>query len=162
MSLIGKLVGLLRGTQDQDGEDSLAPHLPDEHLAAAALLVRVARIDGTIEEGERRSLLALLETGYGLDHVSAQALLARADRLDLEIGDVGSLVEMLGHEGHGVDRARLLGMAYRIAAADGRLAEFEENLLWRLGHLLRFDDGTIADIRARNVAAGIVVAKPRT
>ena len=160
MSLIGTLVNLMRGAPGS-AEEPIAPHLPDEHLAAAALLVHVARVDGLIQDGERRSLLTFLETSYGLDGASAGALLARADRLDREIDDVGSLVEMLGHEGHGVDRTRLLGMAYRIAAADGGLAEFEEDLLWRLGHLLRFDDAAIADIREQNVAAGFVAAELR-
>lgn len=160
MSLIGTLVGLLRGAQGPDDEP-IAPDLPDEHLAAAALLVHVARVDGIIAEGERRSLLAFLQTNYGFEPASAQALLSRADRLDLEVDDVGSLVEMLGHEGHGLDRARLLGMAYRVAAADGGLAEFEEDLLWRLGHLLGFDDHEIADARERNIAEGFVAAELR-
>lgn len=161
MSLIGKLVALIRGGNGQEGGAAVAVDLPDDHLAAAALLVHVARVDGIVAEGEQRVLLAFLETSYGLDAASAEALLARAGRMDIEVDDVGSLVEMLGHEGHGPDRRRLLGMAYRIAAADGGLAEFEEDLLWRMGHLLQFDDETIAAIRAENVAAGFVAAELR-
>lgn len=155
MSLIDKLVGLLRGASGSE-DDPIAAQLPDEHMAAAALLVHVARVDGIIQERERDALLSMLEGSHGLDRAGAQALVKRAERLDMEIDDVGTLVERLGHEGHGPDRARLLGMAYRIAAADSGLAEFEEDLLWRLGQLLRFDDATIADIRARNVGEGLV------
>lgn len=165
MSLIGTLVGLIRGAPGSHDGDPIAPDLPDEHLAAAALLVHVARIDGIIAEGERQTLLRFLETSYGLDPAGAKALLARADRMDLEVDDVGSLVEMLGHEGHGLDRTRLLAVAYRIAAADGGLAEFEENLIWRLGHLLRLDDAVISDIRAQNIAGlgvGSLLAAERT
>ena len=160
MSFIDRLVGLLREARRSD-EEPIAPDLPDEQLAAAALLVHVARVDGVIAEGERRSLLSFLETSYGLDRASATALLARADRMDREVDDVGELVAMLGHEGHGLDGTRLLGVAYGIAVADGGLAEFEEDLLWRLGHLLRLDDAAIAAIRAENVAAGFVAAELR-
>lgn len=161
MSLIGKLVDLLRGAPGSEVDDPIAPRLPDEHLAAAALLVHVARIDGIIQEGERDTLVGFLRTSYGLDPASAEALMRRADRMDIEVDDVGALVEMLGHEGHGPDRARLLGMAYRVAAADSGLAEFEEDLLWRLGHLLHFDDTAIADIRAQNIGAGLAATELR-
>lgn len=162
MSLIDQLVGLLRGAPGSNLDDPVDESLPDEHLAAAALLVHVARVDGIMRESEREALLVLFEGSYGLDRARAEALVKRADRLDTEVDDVGALVEMLGQEGHGPDRRRLLEMAYRIAAADGGLAEFEEDLLWRLGHLLRFDDAGIADIRARSVGAGLVAEGPQS
>jgi uncharacterized tellurite resistance protein B-like protein len=40
-----------------------------------------------------------------------------------------------------------MAMAYRIAALDGHLHEFEENLLWRIGRLLRFSEPEIAILR---------------
>jgi uncharacterized tellurite resistance protein B-like protein len=157
MSLIQTLIGFLR--EGGIGPDRGLPQdVPEEDLAAAALLVHVARVDGTFADGEKQALLAFLRSSYGFDRDDAETLLGRADRLDRQADDVGSLVEALGHEGHGPDRIRLLEGAYRIAVADGGLGEFEEDLLWRLGHLLGFDDDTVARIRAGSIGAGFVAA----
>jgi uncharacterized tellurite resistance protein B-like protein len=38
-------------------------------------------------------------------------------------------------------------MAYRVAAVDGFVDEFEDDLVWRIGRLLRLDEGAVAAIR---------------
>jgi uncharacterized tellurite resistance protein B-like protein len=38
-------------------------------------------------------------------------------------------------------------MAYRIAALDGYLHEFEDDLLWRIGRLLGFSDADVTALR---------------
>ena len=38
-------------------------------------------------------------------------------------------------------------MAYRVAAVDGFVHEFEDDLVWRIGRLLGLDEGAIAAIR---------------
>ena len=53
------------------------------------------------------------------------------------------------------DRPRLLAMAYRVAAVDGFVHEFEDDLVWRIGRLLGFGEDDIAAIREdalRNLA----------
>jgi uncharacterized tellurite resistance protein B-like protein len=40
-------------------------------------------------------------------------------------------------------------MAYRIAALDGYLHEFEEDLLWRIGRLLGLSDSEVVALREK-------------
>ncbi len=151
MSLVQRLLDFVKDAAGPEIDPAQSLDVTDERLAAAALLVHVARVDGQFADGERRALLGLLEAGYGLSAAGADALMARADRFDREVDDVAALVEMLGHEDHGGDRKRLLGMAYGVATADGALVEFEDDLLWRMGGLLGFDDAEIGAIRAGSV-----------
>jgi uncharacterized tellurite resistance protein B-like protein len=44
-------------------------------------------------------------------------------------------------------------MAYRIAAADGAIHEFEDDLIWRTGRLLGFSDSDLAIIKAEALEA---------
>lgn len=123
-------------------------------LAAAAILVHVARVDGRLDGPERVALVVLLADRFGLADEAAVALVARADGLDREVDDVAGLIDMLGHETDAGDRKRLLAMAYGVAAADGTVQEFEDDLIWRMGHLLGFDDNTIAAIRTESLGHG--------
>jgi len=119
----------------------------DTHLAATALLVHVARVDGILAVSESERLSRLVEGHYADGPEAARALIARAAAVDSETRDVASLVEMIPHEADTAERQELLTMAWSVAAADGRVDEFEEALVERLGRLLGFDDGAIAAAR---------------
>jgi len=119
----------------------------DTHLAATALLVHVARVDGILADSESERLSRLVQGHYADGPDAARALIERAAAMDAETRDVVSLVEMIPHEANKAERQELLAMAWSVAAADGRVDEFEEALVERLGRLLGFDDGAIASAR---------------
>jgi uncharacterized tellurite resistance protein B-like protein len=119
----------------------------DTHLAATALLVHVARVDGILAPSESERLSRLVQGHYADGPDAARALIDRAAAIDSETRDVVSLVEMIPHEADRTERQELLAMAWSVAAADGHVDEFEEALVERLGRLLGFDDGAIAAAR---------------
>ncbi|MGO4571961.1 TerB family tellurite resistance protein [Microvirga sp. 2TAF3] len=45
------------------------------------------------------------------------------------------------------ERPRLLALAYRVAAIDGVVHEFEDDLIWRMGRLLGLSAETLAAIK---------------
>lgn len=120
--------------------------VPDERLAAAALLVHVARADGVVAPAERERLARLLGPLFEVGPERVEGLIRRATALDDELRDLGALVDEVGHLGEG-ERGRLLAMAYAVAIADGHLHEFEDDLVWRLGRLLGFDEAEIVAAR---------------
>lgn len=123
-----------------------APPEEAERLAVAALLLHVARIDGTVVGAERARLEAILAERVGPEAVGR--LVAAGGELDYESGDIGPLVEMLGHDAGPQERRRILELAWQVAASDGRVHEFEDGLLWRLGRALGLDDATLAGARS--------------
>ena len=126
--------------------------VPDQELAAAALLVHVARVDGRVGGREDEALVAMLAARFDLPPDEARRLVDRAAGLDRDTDDVASLVDMLGHSLNADDRRDLVAMAYRLAASDGQIGEFEDDLVWRLGRLLGFDDDGIASVRSASLA----------
>ncbi|KQT09888.1 Tellurite resistance protein TerB [Methylobacterium sp. Leaf399] len=125
----------------------------DEALAAIALLVHVARADGTLAAPEAERLARLVEGRYARSRPEADALIARATAFDAETRDMAELVERMGHDADRPERLRLLAMAWSVASADGAVHEFEEALVWRLGGLLGLGEDEIG--RARTGPAAI-------
>ncbi|MEH3146402.1 MAG: TerB family tellurite resistance protein [Methylobacterium frigidaeris] len=125
-----------------------------QSIAAAALLVHVARVDGILAPVEHERLARLLHGGgLAATLAEAQALIGRAIRVDDQTRDLTDLVAMIGRDAPEAERLTLLGMAWAIAAADGTVHEFEEDLVWRLGQLLGFEEAAIAASRAIALAA---------
>ncbi|RVU21522.1 TerB family tellurite resistance protein [Methylobacterium oryzihabitans] len=131
-----------------------APDLAGPAIAAAALLVHVARVDGSLAPVEHERLARLLHGGgLAASPAEALALIGRAIAVDDETRDFADLVARVGRDAPEAERLGLLGMAWAIAAADGTVHEFEDDLVWRLGQLLGFDDAAIAASRAIALAA---------
>ncbi len=105
-------------------------------VAAAALLVHVAEIDGFFTDPEKRALLLLLQQRFDLDVDSAERLLAEARARDRKSVDLYGFTSVLKHSMSGPDRRRLVEMMWTVAYADGVVQEFEENIIWRVAELL--------------------------
>ena len=161
MSLVARLVDLVATALD--------PHLASDDAASAdptsavaALLVHVARIDGAVAESERVRLIAVLRDRFGLSEEAALHVIARGDRLDRDVDDIAALIEMLGHGVPHEERRRLVAMAYAVAGADGGIAEFEDDLVWRMAGLLGFGEAEIATIKAEALSPADAVLPPGT
>ena len=147
MSLISRLLSLIGSPQTP----SAGPVPSDGPAAVAALLVHVARVDGVFDPAERTRLAVLFTDRLGLSTEEAARLLAAGEEASLARPDLGTLVEAAARDADGAERRDLLAMAYSVAAANGSLAEFEDDLIWRVGHLLGLDEAAIAAARRQGV-----------
>lgn len=157
MPLIARLLSSAAEAFGLAPRDASAADGADEHLAATALLVHVARADGVLDPAESERLTRLVRTRYAASDAQARDLIARASAFDAETRDMSSLVELIGREGGSEERERLLAMAWSIAGADGDVHEFEEALVWRLGKLLGLDEAAITAARRAPLADGAEV-----
>jgi uncharacterized tellurite resistance protein B-like protein len=143
MSVITRLRDLLHDTLGTDD-----PAETGEHLSVAALLILVARADGRMLPVEEEGLRVLLGSRFGLTREGAERLLAHAAEVEGTLDPSTTLVDRLLQDVSVEDRPRLLALAYRIAAIDGTVHEFEDDLIWRTGRLLDLSEGEIAALRA--------------
>ncbi|ARN80895.1 TerB family tellurite resistance protein [Methylocystis bryophila] len=108
----------------------------DYVLAAAALLVHIAGVDGEFDPTERARVQRLVEERFNLSHAQARELITQATESEREAVDLyhftSVLKRSLGEEG----RRQLVGMLWEIAYADGDIDECEENVVWRVAELL--------------------------
>ena len=112
----------------------------DKRLAAAALLVETALMDGDFGSDERRTIDALLRTRFGLDDAEAAALIAEAEeRAAASLGVFRFTSAAKTHFSH-EERVQLIEMLWEVAYADGVLHDYEDNLLRRVAGLIYVTD----------------------
>lgn len=108
----------------------------DYRLAAAALLIHLASIDGNFDADERAYLQRTVETRFGLDPAAARELIATAWESEREAVDLFRFTSVLKRTLDEEGRRQVIAMLWEIAYADGEIHEFEENIIWRVAELL--------------------------
>jgi uncharacterized tellurite resistance protein B-like protein len=108
----------------------------DYRLAAAALLVHAAAIDGAISDIERERLHAIIKRRFDLNENETDALMRKAAAAEREAVDLYRFTSQLNRTLDEPGRLRVVEMMWQIAYADGRVSEFEDNLIWRAADLL--------------------------
>ena len=108
----------------------------DYQLAAAALLVHIASIDGDFDEDERARIQQLVEARFGLSAAAARQLIEAAWASEREAVDLYRFTSVLKRRLDADGRLAVVGMLWDMAHADGAVHEFEENVVWRVAELL--------------------------
>jgi uncharacterized tellurite resistance protein B-like protein len=108
----------------------------DYRLSAAALLIHTATIDGAMSDVEREKLHSLVKQRFKLDDDRAGELLEAAANAELNAVDLYSFTSLLNRMMDEASRARVVEMMWEVVYSDGRVSEFEDNLLWRAADLL--------------------------
>ena len=129
----------------------------DYRLAAAALLVHAAAIDGDMSQAERDKLHALVKRRFDLDDGVADELIDKATVAEQEAVDLYHFTSLLNRTLDEEGRARIIEMMWEIVYADGRRDELEDNLLWRAADLLGVSPRQRIELRQRIAKA---IGKP--
>jgi uncharacterized tellurite resistance protein B-like protein len=124
----------------------------DYRLAAAALLVHAAAIDGGVSDVERERLHAVIKRWFDLDDAATVELLSAATKAEQESIDLYHFTSLLGRSLDEDGRRRVIEMMWEIVFADGRVTEFEDNLIWRAADLLGVSTRERVELR-QHVAA---------
>jgi uncharacterized tellurite resistance protein B-like protein len=111
------------------GEDEL-------RLAVAALLFHVIAIDGVVSDAERATLTEVLKRHFALEAGETTALVAAAEDAEAEAVDLYGFTSTLRARLGAADRERIVELMWRLVYADGRVHEFEDNVVWRVAELL--------------------------
>ncbi|MGC1464515.1 MAG: TerB family tellurite resistance protein [Pseudolabrys sp.] len=131
MAFTKLLSGFGEGGKDLSGFDE-----NDYRLAAAALLVHAAAIDGTISDAERGKLHSVIKQRFNLDDETTDELVAEATEAEQQAVDLYHFTARLNRSLDEQGRARMVEMMWEIIYADGAVSEFEDNLVWRAADLL--------------------------
>jgi uncharacterized tellurite resistance protein B-like protein len=108
----------------------------DYRLAATALLVHAAAIDGNVSDLERDKLHAIIRRRFGLDDAQTDELVAEATAAEHDAIDLYHFTSLINRSLDEEGRRRIVEMMWEIVHADGRVTEFESNLIWRAADLL--------------------------
>ena len=108
----------------------------DYRVAAAALLVHVATLEGELSETARAKLCALLKSQFELDDALTDELIDTAVAADREAVDFYHFTHLLMRSLNEGGRLKVVEMLWEMVFVDGGVSEFEDNVLWRVADLL--------------------------
>ncbi|MDJ0929220.1 MAG: TerB family tellurite resistance protein [Gammaproteobacteria bacterium] len=148
--MIGRLreiIGALVPAEEESVSDQ------ELDLAAAVLLVEMARTDHELDDIEEREIRRQLETGFGLRATEVDSLLERAHATVEESVSLHEFTRAL-HTGMDYDeKLRVVEMLWRVALADNELDKYEDYLVGKVADLLYVSRGDVIRLRQRVVEA---------
>jgi uncharacterized tellurite resistance protein B-like protein len=127
----------------------------DYRVAACALLVHTAVIDGAFSDAERKRLHGLIMQRFRLDDEATDELIAEAVEVERRSIDLYQFTARLNRTLDAVGRARMIEMMWQVVFADGNVTEFEDNLIWRAADLLGVSREERIALRERVSSGGL-------
>ncbi len=117
------------------------------HIAASALLVEAALMDGEIDKLEKGRIVDLLKREFNYDTTSSERLLANAIERNNSTQEIYSFVKLVTKNFNYRERLRIIEMIWEVVYSDGKLHDYESSLLRRLVGLLHIEARDAADAK---------------
>jgi len=108
----------------------------DYRLAAAALLIHASTVDGNMTGTEREKLHGLVKSRFALDDAAARELIDVSTLAENEAVDLYRFTSLINRTLDEAGRLGIVEMMWEMIFVDGRVNEFEDNLMWRVADLL--------------------------
>ena len=121
-------------------------------VATAALLIRVASVDGELSEAKRGKLHAVLKSNLGLDDLTSLQLVDDAVTADRGAIDLYHFTRQLNDVLDDEGRRRVVKMMWEVAYVDESMNEVASNIIWRVADLLGVPSRQRIELRQRIAA----------
>ena len=116
-------------------------------MATAVLMIDVARADHVFDESEFDSVLELVQSHFALPAEQAAELVIAANDKAEDLVSAYDFTKVLHeHLDHG-EKARVVGLLWKIAYADGRLDKYEDSLVLKISDLLHVSRGLVMRLK---------------
>ncbi|MDJ0945031.1 MAG: TerB family tellurite resistance protein [Kiloniellales bacterium] len=131
-------------------------------VAAAALLVEAALMDGNFDPVERGKIAQLLARRFELGPAKAETLIETAEAKVRETPQLYGFTRVVKDEFAYEDRVELIEMLWEVAYADGELHDFEASLMRRIAGLIYVSDRDSGAARKRAFDRSAAGSEPET
>jgi uncharacterized tellurite resistance protein B-like protein len=121
----------------------------DTHVAACALFVEIARIDGTFTKEEMETVISILNEKYGLSREHADALIAEAEKQLEESVDLWQFARLINENYSNEEKMEIIETLWRIVYVDGKMDQYEHYLMNKLKNLLRVSHNQLIDAKLK-------------
>jgi uncharacterized tellurite resistance protein B-like protein len=121
----------------------------DVHLAACAVFLEMAGIDNEFDERERKLILEVFRSEYGL---SADEVAELRNAAEIELAkakDHWLFTHVINENFSNEEKCRLVELLWRLVYADGRMDEHENYFIHKLAKLLRLTHRDLIDAKLR-------------
>ncbi len=121
----------------------------DARLALTALLVRIARSDGSYDRDEQARIDQIAQQRYALDSAGAHDLRAQAETLEAEAPDTVRFTRAIKDAVPYDERLGVIEALWTVVLADGARSKEEDALMRLVANLLGISDRDSAIARQR-------------
>ena len=149
LKTLRKLLGSDTNDSRRERNSSIPSGSFDVRLAACALLVELASVDGEFDQLERQKILDILERHFGVDATGAEELIAEATRMSRDSVDDFVFTRQVVRDYDLGQRMVLAELMWQVVLADGRIDGQESYLMRKLANLLQLEPAFLAEARKR-------------
>ena len=121
------------GDADRDGGD-------ETQVAAVALLVEAAVMDGDFDDDERRTIARILGRQFGLEAAAVEDLIRAGEQAVERSNQLYAFTSVVKKGFDFEQRIEMIEMLWEVAYADGELHDFEASLVRRVSGLIHVAD----------------------
>lgn len=121
----------------------------DTRIAACAVLLEMACIDGEFSASEKESIVGILKKDFQLSDEHAQSLLqASQGELNGSI-DLWRFTNLINQNYSREEKRQVMETVWRVAYMDGKLDKHEDYLMHKLANLLRLTHKELIDAKVK-------------
>jgi uncharacterized tellurite resistance protein B-like protein len=121
----------------------------DTTVATCALLVEIARIDGTFTQEEMETVISILREKYGLSRENADALIAEAEKQLEESVDLWQFAKLINENYSNEEKMEIIETLWQVVYVDGKMDQYEHYLMNKLKNLLRVSHNQLIDAKLK-------------
>lgn len=118
-----------------DDDTSTSPE-HNVRMAAAALMIEIARADFQVDADELRRIESLLSESLDLSEKEIVELVSLAQQESQEATSLHEFTQLINQNYSAEDKNRLMEFLWKVAYADGDLDKYEEYMLRKIADLL--------------------------
>jgi uncharacterized tellurite resistance protein B-like protein len=126
--------------------------LHEKHIAAGALLIEAAQLDGHFDRRERAAIHAVLTRKFRLSPEETADLVAAAEERVAASTQLFEFTRVIARHFPEEERIELVEMLCEVIYADGVLHEYEASLFRRASELIHVSDRDRGEARKRVLA----------
>lgn len=132
----------------------------DIRVAACALIVEIARIDGVFSTAELEAVITILTRTYDVSPEHAKGLIADADNALENSVDLWQFARAINDNYTIDEKIEMIEILWRIVYVDGKMEPDEHYLMNKLSNLLRLSHNQLIEaklkvLRERKAKAGL-------
>ena len=123
----------------------------DIRVAACAILLEMANIDGEFSKEEQLSIVSMLKEKYQLSE-EYTAELVKSSHKELEGSiDLWQFTNLINQSYSRDEKISIVEMVWQVVYADGKLDKHEDYLVHKLGKLLRLSHKELIDMKVKTL-----------
>ena len=144
--MIGRLKAIFSSQELYSSPEQI---LDEKTVACAALLIEAAMVDGNFSDEERQIITVLVEDRFLDDPALSGVLISTAEVKARRSVELYSVTKIISQSFSYDERMDILQSIWEVVLSDGRVDDFEDQLMRRLSGLIHISDRDRAFTRQR-------------